>query len=107
MHNFTNFIKDNSLARSAIEVFLDYGDGTESERRNILCSRDCLNGLFAGNIDVRNSFSKNGTFKLVIIIHGYVNDKFRVDIISLGDLILSSEIFTESKGNDFYLNENS
>ena len=67
----------------------------------MLCNRDCLNGFFGGNIDVRNSLSKSGTFKLVITIHGYVNDKFRIDIVSLGDLILSSEIFSDSKGKIF------
>ena len=77
---------------------MDYDNGLESEKTNIQCNEACLNGIFLGNIDVRNSFARNGTFKLVIVIHGYTNDKFRVDLVSLGDLILSSEIFEDSKG---------
>ena len=81
-----------------MEAFLDYGNELESEKTNIQCNAACLNGIFLGNIDVRNSFARSGTFKLVIVIHGYMNDKFRVDLVSLGDLILSSEIFEDSRG---------
>ena len=90
--------QDNSLARSSIEAFIDYGNGLASERSKILCSQHCLNGVFLGNIDVRNAYTRTGTFKLTIIIHGYINDKVRLNNVSLGDLILASEIKPGSKG---------
>lgn len=62
-----------------------------------------MNGIYIGNIDVRHANPRSGSFKLVIVVHGYLNDKFKIDIISLGDLVLASQIFDENKGMIFFL----
>ena len=59
--------------------------------------------MFIGNLDIRHANPTNGTFKLVIIIHGYMNDKLRLDLVSLGDLVLAAEIFEENKGMNYFL----
>ena len=88
------------MARSSVHAYLDYGNELESEKTHIVCSQDCLNGVFIGSIDVRHANPTSGIFKLVIVIHAYSQDKFRVDRISLGDLVLASEIIEESKGKN-------
>ena len=93
-----DLIKDNSLARTTVEAYIDYGNGLNSLKSYIACNKDCINGIFDGNIDVRNSNLGNGTHKLVVVLHGYREDKFKVNQISIGDLVLASEIFEDSKG---------
>ena len=98
IYTFPTLIEDNLLARSSLTAFIDYGNGLESDKVQILCNQDCLNGVFIGNMDVRHANQVSGRFKLVIVIHGYMNDKFRVDLVSFGDLVLASEINEESRG---------
>ena len=43
----------------------------------------------------------SGTFKLMIVIYGRKSDKFRVNTVAFGDLVLASEIKEESKGTCF------
>ena len=96
-----DLIQDNSIARTTVDAYLDYGNNIQSAKTNLVCSDDCLKGVFIGNLDVRNAYEKNGIFKLVINIHAMNNDSFKLKQISLGDLVLASEIFTASKGKDF------
>ena len=90
------------MARATISSFLEYENGVESQKTNVLCSEDCLRGVFIGNLDVRHSNSMLGTFKLVIDVQAYMMDKFRVNLLSFGDLILASEIKMESKGTNHF-----
>ena len=92
-----DLVKDNSLARTTVEAYLDYGNGLHSPKSYIACNKDCINGIFDGNIDVRNSNSGNDTHKLIVVLHGFREDKFKVNQVSIGDLILASEIFENSK----------
>ena len=93
-----DLVNDNSLARTTVEAYIDYGDGLQSEKSIIACVNDCVNGIFVGNIDVRNSNLDSDTYKLVVVIHAFLQDKFKVNKVSIGDLVLASEIFQESKG---------
>ena len=93
-----DLVQDNSLARTTVEAYIDYGNEIQSQKSDIACINDCVNGIFVGNIDVRNSNSNNDTFKLIVIIHAFTHDKFKVTKVSIGDLVLASEIFEESKG---------
>ena len=101
INTFRTPIEDSLLARSSLSAFIDYGNGLESDKVNVLCNQDCLNGVFIGNMDVRHANQVSGRFKLVIVVHGYMNDKFRVDLVSFGDLVLASEINEESKGMNY------
>ena len=96
--NIENLVKDNSFARTSITAFIDYNNGLESDKTNVLCSDDCLRGVFIGNLDVRHANPKNGTFKLTIVAHGFMNDQFKIDLVSLVDLVLASKIKEENKG---------
>ena len=93
-----DLVQDNSLARSTVEAYIDYGNELQSQKSDIACNKDCINGVFIGNIDVRNSNSKSDNYRLVLIIHAFTQDKFKVNLVSVGDLVLASEIFEESKG---------
>lgn len=64
----------------------------------MICSNDCLRGTFSGNLDVRNTHPGHGFYELVINVHAYNLDKFMLKMISVGDLVLKSEVFEESKG---------
>ena len=94
-----DLVQDNSLARTTVEAYMDYGNDLHSENSNINCIEDCINGIFLGNIDVKNWMS--GTYKLVMVIHAFTQDKFKLKQVSMGDFVLASEIFEESKGNSF------
>ena len=96
-----DMFNDNSLARTTVEAYIDYGNDLHSQKSDIACIKDCINGIFVGNIDVRNSNLKSDTYKLVLIIHAFTQDKFKVNMVSIGDLVLASEIFEESKGRSF------
>ena len=96
-----DLVQDNSIAHTTVEAFLDYGHSIQSAKTDLVCSEDCLKGVFIGNIDVRNAYENNGTFKLVINIHGMAQDTFTLNTISLGDLVLASEIFPESKDRNY------
>ena len=93
-----DLVNDNSLARTAVEAYIDYGGELQSQKTAISCVNDCDNGIFVGNIDVRNSNLNSDTYKLVMVIHAFTQDTFKVNKVSLGDLVLASEIFEESKG---------
>ena len=93
-----DLVNDNSLARTTVEAYIDYRDELHSQKSNIACVNDCVNGVFVGNIDVRNSNLDSDTYKLVVVIHAFLQDKFKVNKVSIGDLVLASEIFQESKG---------
>lgn len=93
-----NLIQDDSMARSQVEAYIDYGNGVHSQKTEITCMERCVKGTFEGNIDVRNSNSRGDTYKLVVIIHAFAQDKFHVNLVSIGDLVLASKIFEESKG---------
>ena len=95
-----DLVQDNSIAHTTVEAFLDYGNSIQSAKTNLVCSEDCLKGVFIGNIDVRNAYENSGTFKLVINIHAMAQDTFTLNTISQGDLVLASEIFPESKGRN-------
>ena len=97
-----DLVNDNSLARTTVEAYIDYGDELQSQKSNIACVNDCVNGIFVGNIDVRNSNLDSDTYKLVVVIHAFLQDKFKVNKVSIGDLVLASEIFQESKGRVSY-----
>ena len=96
-----DLVQDNSLARTTVEAYIDYGNELQSQKSNIACINDCVNGIFVGNIDVRNSNLNSNTYKLVVVIHAFTQDKFKVNTVSIGDLVLASEIFEESKGKEF------
>ena len=89
---------DTSLARMTVEAYINYGNNLLSAKSVLVCKEECLKGVFAGNLDVRNAYSISGRYQLVINIHGYTQDKFKLNLISLGDLILASHIFEDSKG---------
>ena len=89
------------MARSTVQAYIDYGNDQESQKSDIACNEDCINGVFIGNIDVRNSNLESATYKLVVVIHAFAQDKFKVNSVSIGDLVLASEIFEESKGLSF------
>ena len=95
-----DLVQDNSLARTTVEAYIDYGSELQSQKSGIACINDCVNGIFVGNIDVRNSNSNSDTFKLVVVIHAFTHDKFKINKVSIGDLVLASEIFEESKGKE-------
>ena len=99
-----DLIQDNSLARSKVEAYIDFGNGMQSQKSDIVCNKNCINGIFTGNIDVRNSNLGSDTYKLVVVIHGYTQDKFQVNLVSIGDLVLASEIFDKSKGQSSKIN---
>ena len=96
-----DLVQDNSLARTTLEAYIDYGNDLHSQKSDIACIKDCINGIFVGNIDVRNSNLKSDSYKLVVIIHAFTQDKFKVNLVSIGDLVLASEIFEDSKGRSF------
>ena len=96
-----DLVQDNSLARTTLEAYIDYGNDLHSQKSDIACIKDCINGIFVGNIDVRNSNFKSNTYKLAVIIHAFTQDKFKVNLVSIGDLVLASEIFEDSKGRSF------
>lgn len=58
--------------------------------------------MFIGNLDVRHANPTNGTVKFVMVVHAYINDKVQVDLVSLGDLVLASEIYEENKGINYH-----
>ena len=89
--------QDNSFARSNIEAYLDYGEN-DSPKTLLVCAENCLKGVFVGNLDIQNPNPMSGLFKLIVKIHAFNQDKFKMNLISLGDLILSSQIFEENKG---------
>ena len=89
---------DASFARMTIEAYINYGDNLISAKTNFICKDECLKGKFNGDLDVRNAYSESGVFELVINIHGYTQDKFKLKLISLGDLILSSKVLPNSEG---------
>ena len=93
-----DLIQDNSLARTTVEVYIDFGNDVHSQTSNVTCIEDCINGIFVGNIDVRNSNLKRDTYKLVVVIHAFSQDKFKLNLVSIGDLVLASKIFESSKG---------
>ena len=93
-----DLVQDNSLARTTVEAYIDYGNGLHSLKSDIACIQDCLKGIFVGNIDVTNSNSRSDIYKVVLVIHAFAQDKFKVNLVSVGDLVLASEIFEESKG---------
>ena len=97
-----SLVQDNSFAKTSLSAFIDYGNGLKSDETNVSCSQDCLHGVFIGNLDVRHANRISGTFKLVIAVHGYKNDKLRVNLVSLGKLTLASEINEYSKGTIIY-----
>ena len=45
-----NLIQDNSMARTSIKAYLDYGNNVFSSESNLVCSNDCLKGIFVGNL---------------------------------------------------------
>ena len=96
-----NLIGDSSLARSSLTAYINYGNGVQSDTTNLNCNEECIDGAFVGNIDVRNGNLNSGTYKLVIEIYAYMADQFKVNLLSIGDLVLSSKIFEESKGKPF------
>ena len=96
-----NLIGDSSLARSSLTAYINYGNGVQSDTTNLNCNEECIDGAFVGNIDVRNGNLNSGTYKLVIEIYAYMADQFKVNLLSIGDLVLSSKIFEESKGRPF------
>ena len=81
-----------------MKAYIDYGNDLHSFQSNIACNQDCLNGIFVGNIDVTNSNSRSDIYKIVLVIHAFSQDKFKVNLVSVGDLVLASEIFEENKG---------
>lgn len=95
-----DLVQDNTLARTTVEAYIDYGSGLQSQKSEIACINDCVNGVFVGNIDVRNSNSNSDTFKLAVVIHAFTHDKFKVNKVSIGDLVLASKIFEQSKGKE-------
>ena len=80
-----DLVQDNSIAHTTVEAFLDYGNSIQSAKTSLVCSEDCLKGIFIGNIDVRNAYENSGTFKLVINIHAMAQDTFTLNTISQGD----------------------
>ena len=92
--------QDNSFARSSIEAHLDYGE-TSSPKTTFNCEDDCLKGVFVGNLDIQHPNPVTGSFKLIVKIHAFMQDKLTINLISLGDLVLSSKIFEKSKGMGF------
>ena len=90
-------IGDNSLARSSFKAYIDYGDGVQSQKTHLECNKECFNGVFIGDIDVKTEISNSGTYTLKIEIYAYKEDKFRVNLLSFGDFILASKVFDESK----------
>ena len=98
-----DLVQDNSIAHTTVEAFLDYGNSIQSAKTNLVCTEDCLKGVFIGNLDVRNAYEKSGLFKLVVNIHAMTQDTFKLDTISLGDLVLASEIFPESKDRNYII----
>ena len=93
-----DLVQDSSLARTTVEAYIDYGNDLHSLKSDIACIEDCIDGEFVGNIDVKNSNTRSDIYKLVLIIHAFSQDKFKVNLVSVGDLVLASEIFEESKG---------
>ena len=93
-----NWIGDNSFAGSSLEAFLDYGDGVYSPKSIINCRTDCFQGVYIGNIDIRNPSSQTGSYLLIINLYGLQHDVFKLDLISFGDLVLASHVFEESEG---------
>ena len=98
-----NLIQDNSIARTTVEAYLDYGNNIQSAKANLVCCNDCLKGVFIGDLNIRNPYEKSGIFELVIKIHAMNNDSFKLKRISLGDLVLASEVFPASKGEDYMM----
>ena len=96
-----DLIQDDSTARSQVEAYIDYGNGVHSPKTEISCMEKCVKGIFDGNIDVRNSNLGSDTYKLVVIIHAFAQDKFHVNLVSIGDLVLASKVFEESEGKSF------
>ena len=92
-----DLIGDNSLARSSFQAYIDYGDDVQSQKTHLECKKECSKGVFIGDIDVKNEIPNSGIYSLKIEIYAYKEDKFRVNLLSLGDFILAPKIFDESK----------
>ena len=95
-----DLVQDNSVARSSIETYLDFGNNIISQKTKMLCLEDCLKGIYHGNLDVENSNPQAGKYKLILNVHAFVQDKLILKLVSIGDLVLSSKIYPESKGAD-------
>ena len=96
-----DLVQDDSIARSKVQAYIDYGNGLHSPKSDIVCNKDCIKGIFLGDIDVRNSYFESDTYKLTVVIHAFAQDKFYVNLISVGDLVLSSEVIESSEGKSF------
>ena len=96
-----DLVQDDSIARSKVQAYIDYGNGLHSPKSDIVCSEDCIKGIFMGDIDIKNSYFESDTYKLIVVIHAFVQDKFHVNLVSIGDLVLASEVIEESKGKSF------
>ena len=94
-----DLIQDNTHSKTSIEAYLDYGE-IDSPKTLLVCAEDCLQGIFEGNLDIQNPNRESGAFKLIVKIHAYNLDRFKMNLISLGSLILKSEIFEKSRGTD-------
>ena len=66
-----NLISDSSTARSSVNGFMDYGNNVQSPKTTMICSTDCLNGTFTGNlgklVDQMMSSSINHKYKIEMI----------------------------------------
>ena len=52
-------LKDATASRTALVTYLEYSDGTSSDKQELKCSTDCLEGKFSGNIDIANTRKDN------------------------------------------------
>ena len=57
---------DNSLARTTMEAFLDFGNDVVSDISSVICKKDCLRGVFIGNMDINNAHSIDGNAQVFI-----------------------------------------
>ena len=97
VHDFVgSLLGDSELAQFNLNVSLRYSDDTFSSIVHFDCSRSCVDGGFQGSIDVINE--RNDEVDLVIDGVMFKQDVFIIEKIALGDLILKSKIYEESRG---------
>ena len=80
-----------------VYLYLSYVDLSQSERQNISCADDCINGRFDGLIDLKN-YKNDPNAQLVI--GGQVTDRDLITVmdIELGNLMQKNQRVEESIG---------
>ena len=54
-----SLLRDATASRTDFVIYLEYSDGNLSDRKQLKCSNDCIDGQFSGFIDINNNKNDN------------------------------------------------